>query len=237
MSVFPLGNSAQSGDAGLTLLLTMAGFWDATSYSGSGNLLNQGTAGSSGDMIPGASTAAPTFASGKFTFDGVNDTMMTAGDVSTFGAPAPSAGAFSFGVIVKFLTTVNFKSFLTKYPSAAGGWYMLANGTANQSYVQLLSILGTNTDPTLSPVGAASEKCLLAFSTPSGGPGVSYKNASGGTSQIEKRNGASTTIAKTAIGCIADGTSNQNFEMYGAFIHQGALTSQNLTDIAAHWGI
>jgi len=55
-------------------------WWDGPTYSGSGDLLNSGTAGSGGgrDMVLGAATAAPSFAAGVFTFDGSNDYMAMA---------------------------------------------------------------------------------------------------------------------------------------------------------------
>ncbi len=53
------------------------GWWDASSYT-SGNWVNQGTGGSVLDFILGAATAAPSFASGEFTFDGTDDYMYVA---------------------------------------------------------------------------------------------------------------------------------------------------------------
>lgn len=216
-------------------LNSMVGWWDALTYSGSGNLLNKGTAGAAGDMIP---AGGPVFSTDHFTMDGVNDVFATAGNVTAFDAPAKGAGAFSFGVILKFLTTISFTTFMAKYPGTVGGYYMLANGTANQSYTQIRDALGGITAVALSPLGSASEKCVLATVVPNSGSPTSYKNSTAGTPVADNRTAAisSATSAKTTIGSI-DGASYQNFQMFGAFIHQGALSAGNLADIAAYYGI
>src|SRR4051812_20811015 len=101
---------ASSADPGLALLTGMVGFWDARNYAGTGTWVNLGTAGTAGDMILGAATAAPTFSGSgnpaKFAFDGVNDVMATAGNVTQFDAPIRTNN-FTIGVIMSWPNTVS----------------------------------------------------------------------------------------------------------------------------------
>lgn len=221
------------------LLASMVGWWDAPTYSGLGNLLNLGTAGAVGDMIPGATTAAPTFTTDHFTFDGVDDLMMTAGDVNAFDAPAKNAGTFSFGAVIRLPATapLNFGIYFGKLGGAgAGGWFVCANGTTYANSAQVLDASLSGPAP-VSAASSAGTKVLFAGVLPNDGNLLAYLNAASVSAADIRSASASSNAVQTGFGRSSTGTSPQKFDLYAAFVHQGFLTAPQLQSICTYYGV
>jgi len=103
------------------LLTSAAGWWDASTYT-SGAWLNQGTEGATLNFTLGAATAAPSFASGEFTFDGVNDYMYIA-DSSAIDIAAGES--FTLGIIFNPTgATTNGARIISKDPGSGAIYNM-----------------------------------------------------------------------------------------------------------------
>ncbi len=224
------------------LLRSFVGYWDGRLYDSSGTWANFGTAGTAGDLILGTSTAAPAFAgsgdSAGFTFDGVNDTMATAGDVVNFRAP-DRLNDFTVGLIIAPTNTTfnNLNAIMTKGQgsSAASSWGLLADLTA-------LGVRFYVTDAThaahvdTSGVMTNGVKAMVVCKiTAAGNLVVEYSDGSGSGTLADNRTAASSGGQALSVG--AFGGAFQRFKIFGAFIHRGALTSDQITAIAAYWGI
>jgi hypothetical protein len=117
--------SGSAADMGLDLLSNMTGWWDGSTYSGSGDLLNSGTGGSSLDLT----ISGPSFSSGVFTFDGVND-KMECSDSSAFDVAAGES--MSIGWIGQRLTTgSNGQRFIDKDGGIGGKVWLLRTTTSS----------------------------------------------------------------------------------------------------------
>ncbi len=254
MSVLPIGiNATVALDAGQTFLATCDGWWDAPTYAGSGNLLNLGTAGSTGDLVVKGTSADPTFASGKFTFDGVDDYLANAASVSAFNAPARNGTAvpFTVGIVLTFPTTLSsFSPFISKRNANAGisegFWYIVANGTTKEGYCTVGANDGSGIAATLTGASSAGTKALLMSQImPSPATNfIAFLNSSQGGSNADGRtNGRDcSTTAKFTIGGYngADAAFSANheaFDLHAAFVRQGSTSAQNILDIRAHYGI
>ena len=112
--------------SGPALLSTFEGWWDAAGHV-SGNLINRGTAGATLDFVMGAGGAAPAFAAGVFTFDGVDD-VMTVADNATLDIG--NNVSFSMGCVIQPVTALAVgKRIMAKDPGS-GVTYMLRGTTA-----------------------------------------------------------------------------------------------------------
>lgn len=222
-------------DTGETLLRSMVGFWDGSSYSGYGNWLNLGTSGSVGDLILGASTAAPTFSVDHFTFDGVNDKMTMGGDVNNFDA-LDKNNNFTFGIIlVSTATPSNSGTYVHKAVSATSGWVLASNGTA---FAPLTLIQDSTHFPTATSVATTSLGIKSVYAGGSNSSGQLFAGINGSvTSVTDTRTGSSTNTVAMVVGANIAQNLFQKMDLYGMFIHQGALSAQNYTDIGAHYGL
>jgi hypothetical protein len=232
----PAGRNAvvahQQALPGKVLLATMLGWWDPSTYSGSGNLLNKGTAASA-DMVPGAATAAPTFSVDHFTFDGVNDIMATAGDVTSMNIPN-NPGDFTVGAIIVLNAATAGQIIGKRISAASNGWY-LDNLGSPQPTCTVREPSHTVSASLGAAVSTGTKLLYNARLTSNAKLTMASKNTLG-TPTTDTRTASSTNTSRVSIGGNDDGAGFASFSLYCAFVHAGAITTQNITDICAAYG-
>jgi hypothetical protein len=231
MKTAVLGKSAAAAsNPGGSLLATMVGWWDALTYSGSGNLLNKGTAGASGDMVPAGGSASPTFSTNHFVFDGVNDFMSNATDIASFDIPNKGT-TFTAGIVINMPNTPNNgANYFCK--GNGPGWAIFGNGTLfgtkafvnDSSYYIATGPVGTQNVKALHLMQVTTTQVIAALNNTQGTPITDGRTGSADSSQV------------LLLGQNGGGVC-QKMDLYGAFVHRGALTAQNITDIGTYYGL
>lgn len=224
-------------------LKSNVGYWDGLQYSGSGNVLNLGTVGSAGDMIPGLTTKAPTWdgTNKRWQFDGVDDFMATAGDVDNFDLTALGSDFTVWAVVLSAnATQVNTGGvFVKRSTSTSTGWGLTAQPDLTQQF--------TVRDSGVAAVGGAAPmaqntKTLLCGTCVPGSPnkiGFRYNDGTLATiNDARTANNGDTT--RTVVGTDSNDTNfatPQRFHLYAWGIHRGAFTSAQRLAIMARYSV
>lgn len=219
--------------AGESLLLGMVGFWDASKYSGSGNWLNLGTGGSSGDFSVPFGSTAPVWTNGnKFVFStggGPYSFQFNANHAYHF--PDKNAGSFSVGIVQQTPFAI-FR--VVMGDTAFNGWNVYQDTPSFNARIfseisQQPQVNGPD-EATLTKAlrGFVIDDTAHVFKT--------YSNAVFGTSVADNR-AVSPSDGNIFISSPAGAGTWCPQDVYGMFIHQGLLTAQNLTDIGTYFGV
>lgn len=214
------------------------GFWDFTNYSGSGALLNLGTAGSALDMT----LNAVTFAAGRGAFNGS----------SSYGTVANNAALdyiasedMHIGIIMDWdgATPQSFCALLSKYHS--GGYAISTNGATQATYCTWEgSVTGaTHADGNNPSIGSSTKiiywlkRDTVAQNVIAGWTKGSGSNS--GTAKTQNPAGTSTNTSSFDVGA-QDNHSGfyQRMGVYGIFAKQGIFdTTTDLPAIATYYGV
>lgn len=211
-----------------TLLSSMVAWWDAPSYIGSGPLLNKGTIGSFADLT----ISGPTFASGVFTFDGIDDEM-SAVTGNTY-LDCNTGESISVGVVVNHDVAPNSYGIYCGKKNGSIGWLMYSNASAIQAYCKYMGYSFTAISPN---PGSTGVPILLTFVRNTStlqilsGSNISTSSPTSDTASGNQANTGLFTIGSAAL------QNKQKFKLIAAFFHRGILTTQNLTDICTYYGI
>lgn len=219
----------KAANPGQIVLQSLPFWWDARTYSGSGNLINRGTVASRDLTISG-----PTFSVDKFTFDGVNDYMTVASHASM---DADSTDWFC-GVIIKQLSPVTNDGFYIGKRASPGPYWDIATNSTGGTGIKC-EFRGSSTpagEAQINPAGYLTPlKVMLGMKIIGINSTTAYANSTAGTTVTTSRNGSITSSADLWIGTWNNTANWQKFEFYGAFIARTALTVQNIADIVAHY--
>lgn len=212
------------------LLLSALGWWDAADYT-SGAWANKGTAGSALNFTRGAAAANPSFASGEFTFDGVDDYMYIA-DTATLDVAAGES--LTFGVIMNPVVTVpNGKRIISK-DTGTGQTYLI-RGSSGTSIVANFND-GTSSNfvgcalPTVGVYSlmAAVRDCAANLTW-------CYNGTSNNGSAALTSEAAINNAAEFRIGGIA--ANFTNMKVKAAFLFKRALTIQQINSIKSYYNV
>lgn len=232
-------NNDTLANLGADKLATMLGWWDGAGYSGSGNWLNQGVGGAL-DWVLGAGGAAPSFAAGVFTFDGVDDYMAIA-DNALFDFL--SGNPFSIGVIMTpKVAIVSGAAIMSKYSGSAAG-YALAMASATTYQFTVADQTTTNNAGTQTT--AVNTKQLFG--------GMRYSQAHVSQAQTHKVVGGAQTQTNNTLGASGGGRTDNalaltlgarpgltNFcqmDVVGVFLHNAPIHTIDLLAIGAYYGV
>lgn len=216
-------------------LETVEGWWDATDYSGSGNLTNKGITGSAIDAVLGTGGSSPTFSAGAFTFNGTNARIAIPDHADLdFG----TGQSFTIGLI------------MTPHATSAieeGGYFgkgantfvphfdLFAQADNESAYVFEVSDVSHELFPDQTLAGS-TKRLVMGIRNVTADTVRLNINGTNGTSATDTTTAAITNSDTLWIGRSAI-FGHQRFVMYGFFVYRGVPTADQITEIKTYYGI
>ncbi len=240
MSRFGGDETAGGGGGGGTpgeIVLSGCVLWlDTTDYSGSGDMVNKGTAGAALNGILGGGGAAPTWTAGSpgyFTFDGVNDLITVANNSALNFADADD---WTLGAIWEHASApANNARWVDKFSAGLEGYAMRYQSSSVNTIVtdsggHAIAATGTGAVPT------ATKMLLLTTVNKSGGntARVRYNTTLGTSLSAAPLTSATTNTDPFEI---SSSTNPIAGKFYGVFLARSILTSTNITDVGTYYGV